>query len=228
MKAEFANLQLQQETVDYHYRKLAKNYIYKGPLLEWYMRIKIKLEDNYRLFNSILPLQGKITDVGCGYGFLANMLSFISEKRTIIGIDYDEEKIEVAQHCISRKPQVNFYTADITKHQFEKSDAFILSDVLHYLTADQQLHVIENCIDNLNDNGMILIRDGNKDLQERHWGTRYTEFFSTNFGFNKTQNKLEFISGTTLLNQLVPYNLKVEIIDNTKFTSNIIYVLRKS
>jgi 1-acyl-sn-glycerol-3-phosphate acyltransferase len=226
-KAAYAKLILEQETVDYHKRKLVKNYIYKGPILEWYMRIKVKLEDNYRLFNSILPLSGKITDVGCGYGFLTHMLSFVSDQRTVIGIDYDEEKIEVAQHCISKKANSSFVAADVTKHAFEKSDAFVLSDILHYLTAEQQQTVIENCVANLNEKGMILIRDGNKDLAKRHWGTRYTEFFSTNFGFNKTQNKLAFLSGKELLESVSKYNLAVEVIDNTKFTSNLIYVLRK-
>ncbi|MBL0049107.1 MAG: MMPL family transporter [Bacteroidetes bacterium] len=227
-KSEFSKIVFAQETVDYHKRKLAKNYIYKGPVLEWYMRIKIKLEDNYRLFNSLLPLEGKITDIGCGYGFLTHMLSFVSEKRTVIGIDYDEEKIEVAKHCISKKASTAFFAADVTNYEFEKSDAFILSDVLHYLTANQQDLLIENCVKNLNPNGMILIRDGNKDLQKRHWGTRYTEFFSTNFGFNKTQNKLEFLSGKDLLKSLSKYKLKIEIIDNTKLTSNMIYVLRNT
>ncbi len=226
-KIQYEKLILEQETVDYHSRKLVKNYIYKGPILEWYMRIKIKLEDNYRFFNSILPLEGKITDIGCGYGFLVNMLSFISDKRTLIGIDYDEEKIEIAQHCISKKSTANFFAADITKFEFAKSDAFILSDVLHYLNVDQQEKVIEKCVKNLNDKGMIVIRDGNKDLQKRHWGTRYTEFFSTNFGFNKTQNKLEFLSGKELLSSLSKYNLSIEIIDNTKLTSNTIFILRK-
>lgn len=226
-KAEFNKLVLEQETVDYHQRKLAKNYIYKGPVLEWYMRIKVKLEDNYRLFNELLPLEGKITDIGCGYGFLANMLSFVSDKRTLLGIDYDEEKIEVAQHCISKKPNVNFIAADITKHEFENSDAFILSDVLHYLTGEQQLKVLDSCINKLNEGGMIVIRDGNKDLQKRHWGTRYTEFFSTNFGFNKTQNKLEFLSGKELMRNLEKYKLHIEVVDTTKLTSNLIYILRR-
>ncbi|HRH63503.1 MAG TPA: class I SAM-dependent methyltransferase [Bacteroidia bacterium] len=188
----------------------------------------MKLEDNYRLFNDLLPLEGKITDIGCGYGFLANMLSFVSDKRTLLGIDYDEEKIEVAQHCISKKANVNFIAADITKHEFENSDAFILSDVLHYLTGEQQLKVLDNCINKLNDGGMIVIRDGNKDLEKRHWGTRYTEFFSTNFGFNKTQNKLEFLSGKELMRNLEKYKLQIEVVDTTKLTSNLIYILRRN
>jgi 1-acyl-sn-glycerol-3-phosphate acyltransferase len=227
VKNEYAKLILEQETVDYHKRKLVKNYIYKGPVLEWYMRIKIKLEDNYRLFNSLIPLQAKITDVGCGYGFLSHMLGFVSAERIIIGLDYDAEKIEVAQHCISKNQNVSFFAADITRYSFEPSDVFVLSDVLHYLTSIQQEEVVANCISKLNAGGMILIRDGNKDLQKRHWGTRYTEFFSTNFGFNKTQNKLSFLSGKELLNSLAKYDVKVEIIDNTKLTSNLIYVLHK-
>lgn len=43
------------ETVDYYFNRLSKNYIYKGPILEWYMRIKVGLEDNYKLFESLLP-----------------------------------------------------------------------------------------------------------------------------------------------------------------------------
>ncbi len=38
--------------------------------------------------------------------------------------------------------------------------------------------------------GMLVIRDGNKELEERHKGTRLTEFFSTRlFGFNKVTEK---------------------------------------
>ena len=133
----------------------------------------------------------------------------------------------MAQHCISKKSNVNFVAGDVTKYEFTPSDAFVLSDVLHYLTGSQQQQVISNCIKNLNPGGMILIRDGNKDLAKRHWGTRYTEFFSTNFGFNKTQNKLEFLSGKELMQSLEKFNLAVEVIDNTKLTSNLIYVLRK-
>ena len=53
---------------------------------------------------------------------------------------------------------------------------------------------------------------------------------STNLGFNKTSGgKLHFASGTLIKNTITQFpNLTLEIIDNTKLTSNIIYVVRNN
>jgi uncharacterized protein len=225
-KAEYALMRKEIETVDYYFNRLSKNYIYKGPIVEWYMRVKVKLEDNYRLFESLLPKKGIITDIGCGYGFLPYMLSFMSEDRIIIGTDYDEEKIAVAANCFSRTKNVSFFAADATECELPKSDAFIMSDILHYLPAAEQEKLIEKCIRNLNQHGMILIRDADSSMSKRHWGTRYTEFISTNVGFNKTKNKLEFVPSTFITDVVKKHNLSIEKIDNTKLTSNVIYVIK--
>lgn len=227
-KAEYASMRKEIETVDYFYNRLSKNYIYKGPILEWYMRIKIKLEDNYRLFESLLPKKGTITDIGCGYGFLPYMLMFTGEERLIIGTDYDKEKIEVADHCFSKNNKLTFITADATKMELPKSDAFVLSDILHYLPSDEQERLLTKCIHNLHPNGIILLRDADKNLQKRHRGTQYTEFFSTNFGFNKTTNKLEFVSSEFIETIVKKNNMQLQKIDNTKLTSNIIYLIKQN
>lgn len=225
-KAEYALLREEIETVDYFVNRLSKNYIYKGPVLEWYMRIKIKLEDHYRLFESVLPKKGVITDIGCGYGFLPYMLRFTSEHRTIIGMDYDAEKIAVANHSFSKNEQLTFLVADATETDLPPSDAFILSDILHYLPQQAQEKVLTNCIQKLNPGGMILLRDADKDLKKRHLGTRYTEFFSTNFGFNKTTTKLEFVSSEFISSIVLKNNMQLRRIDNTRLTSNITYLIK--
>lgn len=226
-KAEYAKMREEIETVDYYFNRLSKNYIYKGPILEWYMRVKVALEGNYKLFESLLPKKGTITDVGCGYGFLPYMLSFMSEDRIIIGTDYDEEKIAVANNCFSKTDKISFFAADATECELPKSDAFVLSDILHYLPAAQQEKLIKKCAASLNENGMILLRDADASLEKRHTGTRITEFFSTKFGFNKTKNKLEFVSSTFIEDVAKKLNLHIQKIDNTKLTSNITYVLKK-
>jgi len=226
-KAEYAKMREEIETVDYYFNRLSKNYIYKGPILEWYMRVKVALEGNYKLFESLLPKKGTITDVGCGYGFLPYMLSFMSEDRTVIGTDYDEEKIAVANNCFSKTDKLTFFAADATECELPKSDAFVLSDILHYLPAAQQQKLIEKCAAALNENGIILLRDADASLEKRHTGTRITEFFSTKFGFNKTKNKLEFVSSSFIEDVAKKLNLHIQKIDNTKLTSNITYVLKK-
>ena len=228
MRNEYNNLCKEQETVDYFRPQLIKNYIFKGPVLEWYCRIKVAMEGNYQLFESYLPREGKIVDVGCGYGFLSLMLSFKSNKREILGIDYDSEKIEIATNCISKSKHVNFECVDVTLFEYDYADAFIISDVLHYLSEEQQAEVITRCANKLNKNGVMIIRDGDADKKQRHFGTKFTEFFSTNIGFNKTQEGgLRFTSATIIKKTLDAHSfLEYEIVDNTKLTSNIIFIIR--
>ncbi|MEO6302364.1 MAG: 1-acyl-sn-glycerol-3-phosphate acyltransferase [Bacteroidia bacterium] len=228
LQSEYESLRNEQETVDYFRPKLIKNYIYKGPVLEWYCRIKVKLEKNYKDFEALIPKQGKIVDIGCGYGFLSLMLGFMGKDRQITGIDYDDEKISIAANCISKTEKINFIAADITQHELENADAFIMNDILHYLAPEQQVMLIEKCVNKLNENGIIIIRDADADKSKRHMGTRYTEFFSTNSGFNKTKaSGLHFTSADLIKNTLNKFNfLDYKVIDDTVLTSNITFVIR--
>ncbi len=223
---EYMKVREEYETPAYVKDFVQKNYLYKGPILEWYTKIKLRLEDNYTFFNEIIPRQCNITDLGCGYGYLAYSLNQVSEDRKITGIDYDEDKISVAINCALKNENVNFMAADIVQIDLDESDVFILLDVLHYLPEKLQIEVIEKCIEKLNKNGLIIIRDADKTLEKRHKGTRLTEFFSTRFGFNKTKFKLEFVSRSMVEEIAKNHNLKLEIIDNTRRTSNLVYLLR--
>ena len=55
MKEVYARICREQNTTDNpaFYEALIQNYIYKGPVVEWYIRIKVKMEKNYRLFNLV-------------------------------------------------------------------------------------------------------------------------------------------------------------------------------
>lgn len=228
MRSEFIKLRNQIETPSYFKNILIHNYIYKGPVLEWYLRVKIKLEKNYKIFNDLIPKNAKIYDVGCGYGFLTYMLNLNSENRKIIGIDYDCNKISTAKNCNIINDNINFICNDVTNFNFEIADVFIINDVIHYLLPNQQEELIKKCINNLSKNGMLILRDANKDLKNRHFGTKYTEFFSTNSGFNKTQNKLNFTSKDNIIKIIEKFNVTYEIIDNTKLTSNIIFIIKQN
>jgi len=228
-KAEYKLVQETAENADFFEDRLVKNYIYKGPVLEWYTRIKVRLEDKYKPFDELLPKKAKITDIGCGYGMMAYMLHLLSNDRTIEGVDYDAEKIQVANECFLRNDKVHFVAADATTYPLTASDVFLISDMLHYIPTEQQHQLIRNCLDNLNDGGMLIIRDGDSDLEERHEGTEWTEKFSTQiFGFNKTkQEGLTFLSGKDIEMIAKDYGLQVERLDLTKNTSNIIFVIQK-
>ena len=212
----------------YYKEQLKYNYIYKGPVLEWYMRIKTKLEKYYQPIHELLPASGNFLDIGCGYGFMSYMLHFAAPQRNITGIDYDEEKITVAAHCFSKDDGIHFFHADANTFEGAKYDAIIMADMLHYLETPQQKRLIEKCIAQLSLNGTILIRDGNTDLKERHNNTKLTEFFSTKLiGFNKTAGKgLTFFSAQLVKDIAEAHHMTCKEVDNTKYTSNVIYLLK--
>ena len=222
-------LRQELETPEYFKEHLFFNYIYKGPVLEWYLKIKTKLENYYQPFHELLPREGKLLDLGCGYGFMAYMLYWASQdKRQITGVDYDEEKIATANHCFSKTDDLKFIHADITKFDFEKYNGITIMDVLHYLIPEQQVKVIEKAITALLPGGILIIRDGDADMKEKHKGTKLTELFSTKiFSFNKTINELHFLSGKMVEPLAAKHGLTFERIDDTKYTSNVVWVMRK-
>ncbi|WP_143307885.1 trifunctional MMPL family transporter/lysophospholipid acyltransferase/class I SAM-dependent methyltransferase [Chitinophaga vietnamensis] len=229
-KKEYEALRREIEVPEYFRELLKYNYIYKGPVLEWYMRIKTRMEHNYQVFHELLPLEGRILDIGCGYGFMSYMLSFLSEGREITGIDHDEEKILTANHNYSRTSKLNFIQGDIAQLSPEKYHGYILSDVLHYLRPEEQEALLQHCINHLEPEGVIVVRDGDSDRAKRHERTRFTEVLSTKvFGFNKTgRTALSFLSGTHIRNLVSKYGAVAEEIDNSRYTSNVIFVIRKS
>lgn len=230
MRSAYARIYEQRNTPDNpgFYEALVQNYIYKGPVEEWYIRIKVKLEKNYHLFNALIPMKARITDIGCGFGPLCYMLSMISEDRKILGIDYDEDKIAVAQHAWLRSEQVNFVHADALTYSFPESDVFILNDMLHYMNHENQLALLKKCAALLRPEGMIIIRDGNSSDSKKHKLTSFTELLSTRIlSFNKTTEELSFTSDEQIRRIGEDCGMVIEVMRNDKYTSNMIYLLRK-
>jgi 1-acyl-sn-glycerol-3-phosphate acyltransferase len=225
-KQEYNVLASETETPEYFRNRLISNYLYKGPVLEWYMRIKLRLENNYDVFHKLAPTQGTILDLGCGYGFLCYMLQLLSADRIVSGVDYDEQKIETANHGYLKTEKLQFFCADVTQFPLEKYDAIILSDVLHYLKATDQELLLKRCFGALNAGGKLIIREGNADMKERHKGTQLTEFFSVKLlKFNKSVNPLNFVSGENIKALAMNNGMRVTILDDAKFTSNVIFVV---
>lgn len=228
-KENYTRISEEQETPTYFRRKLINNYLYKGPVLEWYLRIKLSLEKNYEPFTKLIPKDASVLDLGCGYGFLCYLLHFISPLRKIIGVDFDEEKIDTASHAYSKGANLQFEYANVVDYVIRKKyDVIIISDVLHYLTSAEQVTLLNHAFQNITDRGMVIIRDGDKDLKEKHKGTKLSEFFSVKLlRFNKANQELNFLSGETIFQEVNKHRLTVSKVDDTKFTSNVIFVVKR-
>ncbi len=230
MRREYELLRSRFDTPQNHffYYAVLANYIYKGPVLEWYMRIKMKMEKSYRIFHEMIPLDASITDIGCGYGPLCYMLGALSKKRVILGIDYDNEKIEIASNGYSVNAGICFKTADVTECEIAASDVFILNDILHYLPLASQEKLLGKCVERMNDGGMVIVRDGDSGKGDNHRITRLSEWFSINLiGFNKAVQAPCFTDSSQFERWAGSMGCSLEAVRNDRLTSNTIYIFKK-
>jgi len=223
---EYEDLRKEVAGVDYYATQLTRNYIYKGPVLEWYFKVKFRMEDRYRLFDSLIPRDAVIYDLGCGYGFLSLMLGMIAPQRKITAVDFDSEKIALAQNSAIRSDNLEFHCADVTRFPLHNADIFVILDTLHYFSEEKQQALINDCITHLNPGGKLIIRDANKDIKKKHKSTEFTERWSTGIGFNKANfSDLHFVSEKLIRELVAKANMKIKIAGESKHLSNRIYII---
>lgn len=228
-KSEYAIFKDQQETAKTLWGRVFYNYIFKGPVTEWYVKIKWKLESyNYEYYNTLIDTRKRIMDIGCGYGYLSIFLHYKNANRQIMAIDYDEEKINIAANIFDKSDHLRFVHANLTEMEMETQDVIILGDVLHYLSEKEQTAVLEKCHKALDPNGIILIRDGITDLGKKHEKTQLSEVLSTRiFKFNKKENDFHFFSSEFIRSFASQYGYKYEMREQSNTTSNVLFILRK-
>lgn len=217
------------DMAEHAYDPLLGSFRYKGPVTEWYFRIKWKFEkENYEQYNQLIgPGAKKIYDLGCGMGYLSHFLSLREPERTIVGIDYDEEKIAIAQHSYLTHDKIQFESRDISQYMPKDADAIILADVLHYLNVSQQTKVLNQCLAGLKENGILLIRDGLVDGNEKHEWTEKSEKWSTRIvKFNKTSGDLHFFSWSFLEDWATQNGRSIELVSKSKKSSNALFLIK--
>ena len=228
-KNEFKQFESDVQNAAYLFKRVYKNYVFKGPILEWYLRVKWKFEHkNYDYYDKLIGDRKNVLDLGCGYGFLSLFLHYRDASRNILGIDYDEEKIQIAQNCYDKSDLVRFEHGNLKDVKIENQDVVFLNDVLHYLTEENQLKVLEKVARGLNENGIIFIRDGITDFEERHEVTKRSEWFSTQLlGFNKTEDDFCFLTTQFVKTFAEKNSLSYRFIEQSQKTSNVLFVLEK-
>ncbi|MCE7041539.1 trifunctional MMPL family transporter/lysophospholipid acyltransferase/class I SAM-dependent methyltransferase [Dyadobacter sp. CY312] len=228
-KSEFAGFKSEMEDTSYLKHRIFTNYVFKGPVLEWYFKAKWQLEEkNYACYNALIDARENIMDIGCGYGYLSYYLHYCNPERKIVGVDYDDEKITIAKNGYNKTGNLHFLSADVMTLSIGSQDVIFLNDILHYLSKEKQLTLLKNCADALLNDGIIFIRDGITDQQEKHKNTERTEALSTGlFSFNKKMEDFHFFSANDIRDFARNNNLSFEMQEHSGTTSNVLFILRK-
>ncbi len=229
MRSEMIEFRKEYATTAFYTRKVMENYLLKGPVLEWYVRVKWAMErKNFDFYNRLIDSRKRIVDVGCGYGYLSVFLNYFDPSREITGMDYDEDKVAVADNCIKKSDGLRFQTADIREWEMPEADVYFFNDVIHYLRPEEQMNLLDKVNTKLGENGIIVIRDGIIEFQDRLRNTKLTEILSTKwFKFNKTTNDLSFLSAKKIERFAQENGFGFELIEHSSKTSNVLMILKR-
>jgi SAM-dependent methyltransferase len=123
----------------------------------------------------LLPDEGRILDVGCGFGLFAAYFGQTNPRRSIVGVDPDARRVRLASRVAA--------SLDLANHQFHVGDvrsaplegpfaaAYVL-DVMHHIPSRDQPGVLERLRDLLVPGGVLLIKDI---TTEPHFELLFTE-----------------------------------------------------
>jgi SAM-dependent methyltransferase len=167
-------------------------YNYRGARVESYIAWKLRLDPIYRHIDEIVPVEGFILDLGCGFGLMANILARKSLHRHVMGVDFDKAKIEIASGTVPIRLDTSFEIQDIREWEYPKADTVLLIDVLHYWSEETQESIIEKVGACLPEGGTVIFRDALSEGKWRHRLTAWSEVFSTKTGQNRRGDTLCF------------------------------------
>ncbi len=173
-------------------RKVNRLYRYQGMFVEQFVHWKMKQDPMFAVLDGVVPRQGHVLDLGCGYGLATHWLACFTDARTFLGVDYDEDKIRAAQCSAPQHPRIRFQLGDILTCDYPACDVVLLLDVLHYWVPEKQLLILEKARRALRPGGRLILRDGARAETQAHRRIHRWERFATRFGLNRTQEGLHF------------------------------------
>jgi 1-acyl-sn-glycerol-3-phosphate acyltransferase len=183
-------------------RKVERLYRYQGKFVEQFVHWKMKLDPMFGLLDGVVPRHGLVLDLGCGYGVATHWLAHFTDERAFLGVDYDENKIRVAQRTAPGHPRIKFEPRDILQWDFPPCDTVLLLDVLHYWTPEKQASILRKACRALRPGGRLILREAARTESAEHRRVEWWERWATRLGHNQTVEGLHFLTAAELTESL--------------------------
>jgi predicted exporter/SAM-dependent methyltransferase len=168
-------------------------YRFQGPYVSQFAYWKMKTDPLFQAVENAAPARGEILDLGCGYGLVANWLTLFMPERRVRGVDFDADKIRVAQVTARANSQVAFEPRDILEWaEYPACDCALLCDVLHYFPHELKAEVLKKVFAALRPGGFLIIRDAMAREDSGHRAVARSELWAVRLGQNRTRHGLHF------------------------------------
>ncbi len=208
------------------------SYRHISPPLDAYLFFKLKTDKNYKQLPFLLPREGKILDLGCGEGFLSNLMVYLAEKREVLGVDYDLSKISLAKRSLigPLQKKITFIHGNIineikiTENQFS---GVLCSDILHYFSEKEQRQVLEKAWKAMKKEATIVIRQDVKNVSSKN-RRAFLEWWGKFLGKNLFLRKPNYPGEKELYSLLEEMNFRdIQLHPMSLYPSQLILVAKK-
>jgi SAM-dependent methyltransferase len=134
------------------------------PLERAYSRVRFSIlrPKLLSVMDLLLTDEGRILDVGCGFGLFAAYFGQTHPRRHIVGVDPDARRIAIARQVATRLSlgAHEFLVGDIRDAPLNGPfDAAYVLDVMHHLPAADQRPVLERLRSLLTPGGVLVVKD---------------------------------------------------------------------
>lgn len=130
-----------------------------------------------------IPYTGLILDLGCGEGIFTNYLGLSSNRRNIIGIEIDKERIRQANKGVKN---VTFSYGDATTIKIPGADCIIMFHLLHHLPSfKSQENLIKKCGNALSKGGILTVVEVEPEVSFKYFLSYFTDHFLVPWLFEK-------------------------------------------
>ncbi|MDP8999123.1 MAG: class I SAM-dependent methyltransferase [Myxococcota bacterium] len=153
------------EASEIYGREAIANIVRALPLLERaysIARFSILRPKLLSVMDLLLTDEGRILDVGCGFGLFAAYFGQTHARRRIVGVDPDARRIGIARRVATSLGlrDYSFVVGDVRSASLEHGfDAAYVLDVMHHLPKEDQRPVLERLRGLLVPGGMLLVKD---------------------------------------------------------------------
>lgn len=111
-----------------------------------------------KAINKFIPKNGRILDVGCGYGLTTTYFAKSQKNRIVIGSEINSKRINIARKISKNIPNISFKVNNLLPKN-QKFDTIIAIDLLHHISTSEKKIFLNECKQNLNTNGLLIIKD---------------------------------------------------------------------
>ena len=153
-----------------------------------------------------------------------------STGRCVRGVDFDADKVRVAQVTARANQRVRFEARDILEMaEFPACDCALLCDVLHYFPRELKASLLRKTFAALRPGGLLVIRDAMAKGDAAFRAVAFSERLGVLLGQNRTRHGLHFHDQATHLALLREAGFaEIEVGKTCAAGSNVLLIARKA